>query len=452
VLFHPDGAVDEGDGLERWRKKSLDYSIKDGICWSINEGLGAYYVPPFAVALGASEMQVGLLTSLPNLTANLSQLATPKLMEGRSRKKLVTDLVLLQALVWLPMSLLSLLVLLLGIRHAVLPVLVVLLYTGYLTLGALNGPAWSSWMGDLVPEKERGRFFGQRNRWLGLASLTSMLAAGIFLEMCRWAGLVFLGFAVIFSLAMVARLLSRHFLLKQYEPMFEEREEYHFGFSEFLKKIWRRGRRPNRFGRFTIYVVSMSFAVNIASPFFAVYMLRHLGFSYAVYVVIALSSASVRLLSMPFWGKFSDRYGRLTTLRLGGLLIPWVPILWIFTANPACLSVIEMFSGFAWAAFDLATFTFVYDIVSRKRRGICFSYMNALNGLGIFAGATLGGFLATRLSLGLQPILSLFLLSGVLRLAVSLVLLPHLQEVRRATPRRPLWTFPRSFVRKKFRV
>jgi len=78
--------------------------------------------------------------------------------------------------------------------------------------------------------------------------------------------------------------------------------------------------------------------------------------------------------------------------------------------------------------------------------------MNALNGPGIFAGATLGGFSATGLSLDLQPILSIFLLTGILRLAVSLLLLPHLQEVKRITPKRPLWTLPRSFVRKKFGV
>ena len=438
--------------MEKWRRESLSYSVKDGVCWSINEGLGAYYASPFAVALGASEVQVGFLTSVPNLVANASDLATPRLMEGRSRKKLVTDLALIQALVWLPMSLLSLLVFFLGIRSALLPLLVVLFYGAYLTLGALNGPVWSSWMGDLVPEKERGRFFGMRNRWEGLANLSSMLAAGLFLELCRREGVLFLGFALIFFLAMVARLLSRHFLLKQREPRFREEERYHFGFTEFLKKIWNRGGRPNRFGRFALYVVCMSFAVNLAAPFFTVYMLRNLRFSYSTFVMISLSSASVRLLSMPLWGRFSDRYGRLTLLRLGGLLIPWVPMLWILTTNPACLSAIEMLSGFSWAAFDLATFTYVYDVVTRQRRGICFSYMNALNGMGIFAGATLGGFLATRLNLGLGPILSLFLLSGVLRLAVSLSFLPHLHEVRKVTPHRPLWMYPRSLVRKKYRV
>lgn len=430
----------------------MEYSIKDGVAWSVNEALGAYYVAPFAIALGASEAQIGLLTSVPNLAANLSQLATPRLMEGRSRKKLVTEFVLLQALMWLPMSTLAMLAFLTGIRGIYLPFAVMVFYAAYLTLGALNGPAWASWIGDLVPEEERGSFFGRRNRIIGFANLISFMIAGIFLDFSRRLGVVFLGFSLLFLGAMIARMISRYFLLKHHEPEFEEKEEYHFGFFEFLRKIWKRERRPNRFGRFALYTALMAFATNIAAPFFAVYMLRDLKFSYITYVAIVLSSSSVRLLSMVWWGRFSDRYGRLQTLRIGGLLIPWVPILWLLTTNPVHLSIIEMFGGFAWAAFDLASFTFVYDIVSRERRGICFSYFNVLNGVGIFTGATLGGLLATRLSLGFGPILSVFLLSGILRLAVSLLLLPHLSEVRKAKLKRPLWTFPRSFVRRKFRI
>ncbi|MEM2796299.1 MAG: MFS transporter [Candidatus Hadarchaeales archaeon] len=437
---------------EEKRKKSLEYSIKDGVAWSVNEALGAYYVSPFAIALGASEAQIGLLTSVPNLAANLSQLATPRLMEGRSRKKLVTELVFMQAMVWLPMSILAMLVFLTGVSSTFLPLTVMLFYAAYLTLGALNGPAWASWIGDLVSEEEMGSFFGRRNRIIGFANLIAFMIAGIFLDLSRRLGVIFPGFSLLFLGAMLARLISRYFLLKHYEPKFEEKEEYHFGFFEFLRKIWRRGKRPNRFGRFSLYTTLMAFATNIAAPFFAVYMLRDLKFSYITYVAIVLSSSSVRFLSMVWWGKFSDRYGRLRTLRIGGLLIPWVPILWLLTTNPIHLSIIEMFGGFAWAAFDLASFTFVYDVVSREKRGICFSYFNALNGMGIFAGATLGGLFATKLSLGLKPILSVFLLSGILRLVISLLLLPHLSEVKKVKPRRPLWTFPKSFVRRRFRI
>jgi len=437
-------------GIER-TKRSLNYSIKDGIAWSVNEGLGTYYISPYMIALNANDMQIGMLTSVPSFIANLSQLESPKLMERMSRKKLVTTFVFLQAIMWLPILSLVFLVSFSNINSLVAPSLVIIFYTFYLMFGSVVGPAWSSWMGDLVPGKERGRFFGRRNEIAGFTGLVSMMVAGLFLDAFKKSNVLFC-FAALFFLAMVARLVSRHFLTKQYEPKFKEEKRYYFSFFQFMKQIWTRDKKANNFGRFTIYVALMSFAVNLAAPFFAVYMLRYLNFSYTVFVVVIMNSFLVRLLSMPWWGKFSDKYGRLKTLKIGGFLISFIPILWLYSSNPIYLVMVEMFGGLVWAAFDLASFNFIYDMVSRQKRGICFSYLNVLNGFGVFIGASLGGLLAIHLQIGIMPILFLFLISGILRLLVSMIMLPQLSEVRKVQPSRPLWYFMGGFIRRRFHI
>lgn len=433
-------------------KKGLNYSLKDGVAWSVNDGLGSSYVSPYMIsALKASDAQIGLLTSVPSLVANISQLESPRLMKRMSRKKLVTILVFLQAIMWLPILSIAFLVSSSILDILLAPFLVIFFYTLYLMFGGLAGPAWSSWMGDLVPEKGRGRFFGRRNEIIGFAGLSAMLLAGFFLDLFKTGSLLF-GFATLFFIAMVARLVSRHFLIKQYEPKFKEEEKYYFSFSQFVRQIWKRGDKANNFGRFTLYVAMMSFAVNLAAPFFAVYMLRSLGFSYTIFIIITVSSLLIRLISMPWWGRFSDEYGRLRTLRIGGFLIPAIPILWMFSSHPAYLVMVEMFGGLAWAAFDLGSSNFIYDAVTRPKRGCCFAYFNVLNGLGIFIGATLGGLLATHPVIGLTPILFLFLISGILRLLFSITMLPQLKEVRKVQPSRPLWYFMGSFIRRRFHI
>ena len=430
-------------------RKALEYSIKDGVAWSVNEGLGNSYVSPYMIALGGDNFQIGMLTSVPNFIANFSQLATPKFVKKTSRKSLVTSLVLLQALMWVPILSLSFIT---RIDGLIIPLLLIFFYTLYLTFGSLARPAWSSWMGDLVPEEERGKFFGRRNEIIGFTGLISMIFAGFFLDLFKgWGGNLFLGFAILFFLAMIARLVSRYYLIKQYEPKFKEDEKYYFSFSQFVKKIWRRGRRPNNFGRFTLYTALVSFAVNLAAPFFAVYMLRDLGFSYTVFILITVSSSLTRLLSMPKWGKFLDRYGTLKTLKIGGFLIPFVPLLWLWSSNPIYLFAIEIFDGLAWAAFDLSSFNFVYDVVTRQRREIAFAYFNALNGLGTFIGASVGGLLATHFpfKIGFHPILFLFLISGILRFILSAFMLPHLREVRKVKPSKPLSYFMGGFIRRR---
>ncbi len=433
---------------EKTRKKSLSYSVKDGVAWSVNSGLGSSYIAPYALALNANNAQIGLLTSVPNLVANLSQLETPKLMEKTGRKRIVTNCVLVQALTWLPISLVAFLFLFLKVDSLIAPMLVILFYTVYLLLGSFISPAWSSWMGDLVQKKERGRFFGRRNTIVGTAGLSAMLVGGLFLDIFKKSEVLF-GFVALFLIAMVARLISRYFLTKQHEPKFKYEHEYYFSFSSFVRKM-----KDNNFGRFTIYVTLMTLTVNLAAPFFTVYMLQApplgLGFSYLIFVVITLSASVSTVLFMPLWGKFSDKYGNLRSLRICGLFIPLVPVLWLFSANPVYLIIAEGFSGFFWAGFNLASTNFIYDAVSRQRRGICFAYFGALNGIGIFVGATLGGLFATYINVGFMPtLLFLFLISGVLRLAVSVVMLPKLKEVRKVSPAKPLWYFVGDFIRKR---
>ncbi|MGC8817003.1 MAG: MFS transporter [Candidatus Hadarchaeum sp.] len=429
---------------EKIRKKSLKYSIKDGVAWSVNSGLGNSYIAPYALALNANAAQIGLLTSVPTLVASLSELKAPKLMEKTSRKRIVTTCALLQALFWIPISLVALLFLFCRVDGIIAPTLVILFYTGYLLLGSLSTPAWSSWMGDLVREKERGKFFGNRNMIIGISGILAMLAGGFFLNALSSDKVLF-GFVTLFLIAMVARLISWYFLSKQYEPRFEYKDEFYFSFYSFVRKA-----KDNNFGRFTIYITLMTLVVYFAAPFFSVYMLQELKFSYLNYVIVVLSSSLTHVLFMPMWGKFSDKHGNLLVLKISGYLIPFVPILWLFSTNPVFLVLVEAFSGFAWAGFDLASVNFIYDAVSKQRMGICFAYFWMLNGIGTFVGATLGGLFATYFKVGFISIfLFLFLISGILRLAVSAVMLPHLKEVRKVAPVRPLWYFVGGVIRRR---
>ena len=66
-----------------------------------------------------------------------------------------------------------------------------------------------------------------------------------------------------------------------------------------------------------------------------------------------------------------------------------------------------------------------------SKRVRCISYFNVLNGIAIFSGAVLGGFLATKLPpIQGHSLLTLFLISGVCRLTVYFALFNRFREVR----------------------
>jgi len=68
-------------------EKSLNYSVKDGVAASISVNVGENFISPYAIALKATNFQLGLLSALPNLIP--IQLLTKSVMEKFSRKKIM---------------------------------------------------------------------------------------------------------------------------------------------------------------------------------------------------------------------------------------------------------------------------------------------------------------------------------------------------------------------------
>ncbi|MBI2671178.1 MFS transporter [Candidatus Woesearchaeota archaeon] len=402
-------------------KKSLKYSVISGSFYGVTDGSANSYVSPFAIAMNASNNQVALLTSIPSLIGPLSQLGTVKAMEKtKSRKKIIIMSALLQSMMLIPMMLIPFIFLNKGAA------ILVVLFSLYAVFGSFFGPAWTSWMGDLVPEKIRGRYFGNRAKIIGLVILVVSLIAGFLLDRFP-KNKVFIGFFVLFLVAFIARLLSVYFVSKMYEPKLVIKKSLQFSFFEFIKKV-----PSNNFGRFSIYIALINFAVYVAGPFFAVYMLKDLEFNYVQYTIINIVSGMATLIGLPLWGKFEDKYGNVRALKICGLLIPLVPLLWTFSPNFYYLVFIQIYAGLVWSGFNLAAANFIFDATSIQRRATCDAYNTILSGIGIFIGAILGGYLATHLKISFMNIfLFIFVISTILRLLISLLILPTIKEVRK---------------------
>ena len=400
-------------------KKSLKYSILDGSAYSAMLGLTQDYIVPFALALKATTAQVGLLSSVPNLSMALSQLGAPRLAErAGNRKGLILPVVFLHALLWLPILL---------VPHLFQDQKIWWLI-GFFTLstvfGSLGNPAWGSMMADLVPEGMRGKYFGFRGRICGLATLIFFFIGGAILHSS--AADIFLGFSMIFGGAMIFRLVSWYFLSRMYEPPLSNAKKELYDLLDLLRNM-----RSSNLGRFTIYVSLMNFATYLASPFFAIYMLRDLKFDYLTYVVIIATAALANLMFLNFWGRRADRAGNIKVLKIASVLVPLVPLLWIGSHQLYYLIPVQILSGFAWAGFNLASTNFVYDASLPEHRTRDIALFNAVNGMAICLGALLGGYLAPKLPslLGYQ-LLTLFLVSGLLRGLVAGTVIRHISEVR----------------------
>jgi len=401
-------------------KKSLRLSVLDGGAFAAMLGLTQSYITPFALALKATTTQIGLLTSIPNITMALSQLAAPILAErAGSRKGLILPMVLMHALMWLPILLLP----------YIFPSSEVWWLIGFITLSAVFGsfanPAWGSMMADLVPEELRGRYFSFRGRIAGFITLVFSLIGGAILQL--YTNNVFIGFTIIFGGALASRLLSLYFISGMYEPPLPHEGENIPGLFGLFKNLG-----TSNLGRFTLFFALIMFAQSISGPFFAVYMLRDLDFSYVTYMVVISASSISSLFFQPFWGRRADRAGNIKVIRITAVLLPIVPLLWLGNQSAFYLIGANIFSGFTWSGFNLAAVNFVYDASEPGSRTKQIAVFNSITGVAICLGSLAGGYLAPHLPevLGFE-LRTLFTISGTLRGLIVVFLLHTIFEVRR---------------------
>ena len=400
-------------------KNSLRASYWDGVCASVMVGLTQDYLVPYALALKATVKQIGLLSSLPNLGAALVQLKSADITESLlSRKKITLISVFLQALTLLPILLIPYFP---KDNKPLILIFLVVLFTGF---GALSLGPWSSWIAEHIPPNKRGQYFGWRNRVLGGVAVLSALFAGIILQFYKEN--VLLGFLIILIFALAARFSSWYFLTRMYEPQFRHSHDAKFSFPDFLKRA-----RESNFARFVFFVAGLNFCVNLAAPFFVVFMLRDLHFSYLTYTILIIIVPVTTLLLIQRWGRLADRVGNIRVLKFCACFIAGLPIPWLICQNPLFLALVQMLGGFAWSGFNLCVINFIFDSVSPAKRTRCFSYFNVINGFFICMGALIGGYLAAHAPklLGYQ-LLSLFIFSSITRFLTVGILSPKIKEVR----------------------
>lgn len=405
-------------------RKSLKYSILDGSFYSAMVGFGESFFAAFAILMNATSVQLGLLDALPKSLGSISQLFSNKLVSYfKSRKRFVYTSALLEGLMYIPIAL----IFFFGRLRLYYLIFFVCIYW---TLGLILNPAWSSWMGDLVRDKERGEYFGRRNKIAGLTTFFTFLIGGYLLQRFSTNETTeYVGFAILFSLALISRVFSFIFLTKKFEPEYHLDEGEQFTFMEFLKQATKRN-----YGRFVLFLSVMNFAVYASSPFFTAYMLYDLKLDYLTFTIVTAASLIVKYLTMPIWGRFSDRFGTRKILSLTGFLMPLVPILWLFSSSVPYLLLIQFYSGFVWAGFELSSFNFTFDTTTPQRRATCVAYYNVLNGVAILTGAMFGSLIVKYNSVFWSKYLLIFLVSGVIRYAASFIFISKLREVRPVEP------------------
>ncbi len=416
--------------------KSLRHSLKDAVAFSVMSGGLETYFSAFALFLKATASQVAVLATLPNLLGSLAQLVSAWLGHRLNQRKLLIIIgaygqaAILPVMILLPW---------LFPQYAISILLVCL--TLYYAAAHFIAPQWMSLMGELVSERRRGRFFARRTALATISSFTALCLAGLILHVFNLLVMTMAGFALLFGIAFAARLTSAWHLSRMHEP------HTHAASVEPVYNLrWLAGEQFRPALRFSLFFVLMQSAVGISAPFFSVYMLETLKFSYLQYMANIGTAVLIQFLTLSYWGRISDVMGNRLVLMTTGSIIPFLPAMWVWTGNFWYLMCIQIVSGFCWAGFSLSAGNILYELIPREKRATYQALQSVVMTLGVFCGSMLGVAVTNWLpaqfhinGLHIQLAASLLwalLLSSAMRILVAMIFLPRIQELRK--PRRKI--------------
>ncbi|MEZ5490235.1 MAG: MFS transporter [Gammaproteobacteria bacterium] len=417
-------------------RKSLRCSQQEAVASATMTGTNDNFLNAFAISLQATAMQMGWLTALPQLSGAIWQIISVWLGNHFTRKPLVVTVAILQS------GLVGLMALLstafgLGALQSSRVYLLIALAVGYFTCINIIQPHWRAWMGSLVPRSRRGVFFAARSRLTMAASLMIFIGGGILLSWTDRADRVWLGFALLFGVAATGRLVSALLLWQMHDPEPEASKS-----AMRLRDSWlhiAESLKDPTFRHYSFFVAALQGAVAISAPFFAVYMLRDLQFTYLQFSLNSIASIATQFMMLRFWGRFGDRFGNHLMMVICSCSIPLIPLLWLVSPEPLYLICVQIVSGIFWSGFTLSTANYLYDIRPHQTNFALYAAVQSgTSALMVAIGGVFGGYLArhaTDISESLaefwQPGSALFVVfvsTSVIRALVVACFVPILKE------------------------
>lgn len=408
-----------------YNKKAIRTSLKastiDGVFAAIFMSItGGVLLTNFLLQVGASPVEIGMLSSIPMLLNLLQPLGAYIGDRTNSRHYYCLWIFGIARLLWL--------ILVVGIGlvswsgsnlHQLVSWTLGMVLVSHI-LEALGGSAWLSWMAVLVPHRLRGRYFGFRNSAASLTNLVGVPLLGF--AVSAWPSGTIDGYAVVLFLGVIAGIVSLwcQFFMTDVNPQLTAKQQ-----GEEQKNVSLLGNFSPNFLMFLVYFGLWTFAVNLSSPFFNLYLLDNLHLDLSWATLYGSLTAGANLVMLIWWGKIADKIGNRPLLLIIGILAGITPLFWLGAGADnlslwVWLPLIHIFTGGTWAAIELCSSNIQMEVAPKDHPSTYFAVAAAVAGVCGALGTTAGGFLSEIPIIGGLP--GLFALSAGVRLFALLPL------------------------------
>jgi MFS family permease len=391
-IARPEAGGPDSSGTHRRAPASVTRLIVfDGICTTaMNAFLIGPFLAAFALALGASHREIGLISAIAFLSRPMQLAGLYAVDRWNRRRGLIVSCALSARLLWILIVCLPFL----PEKGSVRLLLAVLVCSGL--IAAIPGPAWHSLVRNLLPVDSLGTIFSKRLAWGTVVGLTLTLAGGFFVD--AWPDLTgrprVQAYSLLFLVGIVFGLVGVRSIMRLPEPPMEGER------SESLRALIRLPLRDQGFRPLLGFIAFWNFAINLATPFFVVFMLERLLLPMRAITAFIVLQQLTSVLSVRIWGLLSDRFSNKAVLLTTVPLAIAAVTAWSFTTLPKqyvltipLLIAIQVGIGLSLSAIPLAITNLA---LKQSPPGLTHAYMMVADLFGAPSGAIaplVGGWL-----------------------------------------------------------
>ncbi|CAG9606470.1 MFS transporter [Pseudoneobacillus rhizosphaerae] len=365
-------------------KQNEKFSILNGVASTIVASTSNNYFSLFAISvLGATNYQVGLISSLPQFIGMFAMIIGSFILSRLEEKKKFTAI--------------SILFTRLFVFSMVFIMFVPPEYRSWvfvLLIGLMNFPgsfmllSWQSLIGDLIPDQRRNSFFSERNRILTIVGMITTFLMGIILQQFDKANP--LPYQILFFIAFVFGIVEVYYLFKHVEHKKEKpvkpikQKRLTLKWDVFKDK---------RFVIFLICSLYFNFTWQMAWSLFNIYQIKY---AYANGLWISLFTVANQIsqvISYKWWGRMADKHGNAKMLIFVSLGMASAPLLTVLSTNLYYLIVVNVFTGLFVAGTVLILFNQLLEVTKEENRSSYIANYNILLAIIGFIAPQFGVFL-----------------------------------------------------------
>jgi len=406
--------------------------------------------------LGAGDLVYSIIMAMPVLGGVFQVIGSFLIEKTGKRKTLMIVSGFIHRLLWIPVALVP--VFIPSSNHSMRILLIAVLFMISSIGNSFCGVAFSSWMGSLVPSEIRGRFFSKRTQIYTISSIITALIVGRILDAYPSLNT----FSIIFIIISIFGSLDIIFFIWVIHPSMDTQNSS-INFLKLLKEPF----VNKNYMFFTLFASVFAFGLNIAGPFFNVYMIEYLKMEFfAISLYSQVISSLSTILFIKFWGRLIDLYGNKPVQIVCSTAIVILPAAWLLVTPDTTfiILIINFFGGLLWSGYELTLINLSIWLAPEKNRSIYVAVFTLLTSvIGIALAFICGGAVmeytkpliqSLKLPFIMQPLNSfhiLLILSALVRLSSVIFIAPKFHEPGSGTSYEVLKGF-KTMIKQKLNV